>query len=119
MNSPEQTPEIMRITHHPIANLNNPTNTKITLFVQGEVDPSTAPEFNDEIRGALNNAETVDIDLDGIHFFSAAGINGLIEACAIAQRQNRTISIKNPSLIVQRLMAMTGVEQALPVEYDQ
>lgn len=120
MNSPEQTPEIMCIHNNTIANLNNPTtDTKITLFVHGEVDPLTIPQLKYEVMNALDRAESVDLDMYGVSYLGAAGLNSLDEACTIAQRQNRTITIKNPSKIVQRLMAITGLDQTLPIEYDQ
>ena len=125
MYSPEQTPEILNITRNKIDfGQFNPESGDfnaeyILLSAEGEVDMLTAPYFNTEIERAINQAKHVDLDLDGIDFFSAAGIHGLVEACAIAQRNGRNITIKNPSEIVRKLMTITGVEQALPVEYDQ
>jgi anti-sigma B factor antagonist len=112
MYSPEQTPEIMRV--HKLTN-----EHEVSLFVKGEVDAFTAPHLNREISSALDESQRVFLNLDGVSIFSAAGINGLVEASKRARANNQYLTITNPSEIVKKLMVICGVDEFLLDNHQQ
>ncbi|WP_084402220.1 STAS domain-containing protein [Lentzea albidocapillata] len=77
----------------------------------GEVDMSTAPLLAERLAGLL--AEDIDhvvLDLSGLTFLSAAGVNVLLAADRSARTRGVAISLAGCGGVVRRVLQATGVQ---------
>ena len=72
-----------------------------TLVVGGDVDLASAPA----LREALADPAVVVVDMAAVTFIDAAGLGVLIEA---HRRHRAGLTLRVPSAIVRRLLALTG-----------
>jgi anti-anti-sigma factor len=81
------------------------------IVVAGELDSFTA----DNVRNAI--AEIVDgdvlLDLDGIRFIDSSGLASIIESHLYLIERERRLVVGPRSAVVQRLLDLTGVQEAL------
>jgi anti-anti-sigma factor len=81
------------------------------IVVAGELDSFTA----DNVRNAI--AAIVDgdvlLDLDGIRFIDSSGLASIIESHLYLIERERRLVVGPRSPVVQRLLDLTGVQEAL------
>lgn len=89
--------------------------SKIIVAVEGHLDTTTAPELEEKLRECFQNADSLEIDLDGLEYISSAGLRVLLSA-------NRTMAKKggmkvtNVNEIVQEVFEVTGFTDLLDIE---
>jgi len=83
------------------------------VVVNGEImDPPDAAQLYEVVRGAVAPpATTVEIDLDGVNLFGAAGIRALLEAEQEASRRGCSVSVVAASPLVRRVLQVTSLTE--------
>jgi anti-sigma B factor antagonist len=83
------------------------------LALAGELDISSAPRLEAAVEGAVTERpELLVFELSELEFMDSAGIAVLIGA----SQQVGSVTLRNPSPIVRRVLELTGLVQVLGVE---
>jgi anti-anti-sigma factor len=86
------------------------------LTVTGELDLASAPALEDELEKAMHSsAGAVVVDLRGLDFIDSTGLSVLVKAHQRAQETNCRFGLVRGGAQVQRLLALTGLEERLTV----
>lgn len=90
---------------------------RIVVTITGEVDAEDADSLGTVLDDALEErpAQLV-VDLEGVTFCGSAGIRGLLVANATARNVGVVLLVARPSLAVERVVELTGVEQVLVID---
>jgi anti-anti-sigma factor len=87
------------------------------ITVAGEVDSSNAAELRDIFLAVLREEpQSLVLDLAELTFIDSSGLGALISANREANVQFGTVTIRNPSAFVLRLLEETGLDQRLTIE---
>ena len=86
------------------------------LVVGGDVDVFTAPRLRSSLDELAGESATVVVDLSGIKFFSAAGINELVRSARLAETQGGSLRLVGVTRHVRELLSITGVDRHLVLE---
>ncbi|MDP9328050.1 MAG: STAS domain-containing protein [Actinomycetota bacterium] len=86
------------------------------LVAAGELDLYTAPRLRDEVLATLEGGATqIALDLHDVGFIDSTGL-GILVACLkrVRERDGRLVVIAPETSPLRRLLALTGLEEALP-----
>lgn len=85
-----------------------------TLFFEGEINSSTAPEAEKELTEALQGLsfQKLVLDIEGVTYLSSAGLRVILKA----KQAYKNVSIINASLAVYDILSMTGFTNILEVK---
>lgn len=97
----------------------DPLNATTTLVdghavitIIGEVDSATCDILTSAAHVAVDGgAERLTFDLAGVEFFDSSGLSALITTRAIA-----SVTLRNPSDAVRRLIDVTGLTDVFAIE---
>ncbi len=82
------------------------------LALSGEIDAHTAPALAAAIGELSGN---VALDLAGVDFVDSSGLRVLIDAHQSVSGRGDSLSLKQPSDAVRRLLEISGVDEYLNV----
>lgn len=88
----------------------------LTVSASGELDLSTAPMLDAELRRAAGAARDIVVDLRDLAFIDSAGVHVLLRWAGESARRGREFRVIPGSERVQLVFAMTGVLQTLGIE---
>jgi anti-sigma B factor antagonist len=89
--------------------------------LRGELDLATAPRVADVLEGLAPDADGVRhvvLDLRGLTFMDARGLRELIRQNDYAHHNRHNLAIVRGREAIQRLLALTGVEELLVLVDD-
>ena len=93
-----------------------PEGERILVRVRGELDVSSATEFETKLREAIRrNPFGVTVDLGGVSFIDSMGLRALISAAMLAQTSRRELIVLWASEQVRYVIETSGVEDLLPL----
>jgi anti-sigma B factor antagonist len=90
---------------------------RVTVALTGELDISTGPQLDEELRRVEGDAPraVIVVDLRGLEFIDSSGLRVLIAADARAhQRGARLVIVRGPE-IVRRVFEVTRLDERLNV----
>ena len=92
----------------------------LCLAVAGEIDMVSTEELDEAIEHALaiNGITRVVLDMQHTTFLDSAGIRSLVLAHQAASEAGIAFQITNPSVIVRRVLEITGVFELLAQDSD-
>jgi anti-sigma B factor antagonist len=111
--------------HRPVGRADPPPALEITVrraperanvCLTGEVDMVTAAQLADALSRVLDHGcRTVEVDLSGVGFMSAAGLRVLVEADRHARRRRARLLLTRPTPACARLFTLTGLDATLTI----
>jgi anti-anti-sigma factor len=86
----------------------------LTVRLEGELDLETARELDHQLA-AIDPArlKRLVIDLSGVTFMDSRGLSSIVRAHQSAQQNGYAVVLRRGSNQVQRLFALTGVDERL------
>ncbi len=85
------------------------------IAVGGELHVSTAPDFSRLLNEAIGDGGgDVVLDLSAVEFIDSTGLMVLANAASRAGESGQSLALLRGAEPVQRLMAITGLEEHLP-----
>ena len=89
----------------------------ITIAVAGELDLATAPLFGDTFH-RLNSAQPlhVHLDLSGVNFCAAAGLNAFLAADRLLRATSGRLTLIRPSPQILRVLTITQLDEVLAID---
>jgi len=89
------------------------------IEVVGRLDSANAQRLLRVAESALaRGVQHLALDLSGVQFINSAGLRALVELAGRAARRRRGLSVLNPSERVEAVLALVGLEDALPLARD-
>ena len=86
------------------------------VTLSGELDLSCARAVADALDGLVREGADVVIDLAELRFIDSSGLSVLAVARRDAVERGGTVVLRHPSANVVKLLAISGLDQLLPVE---
>jgi anti-sigma B factor antagonist len=89
----------------------------VLVELAGELDLSTVPIFVEAIDEILGGPPTaVELDLSKLTFIDSSGVGAYVTAYRRAQAKGSRLSVGGRSPLVDRVLQLSGVEEALAAE---
>ena len=89
---------------------------QVTVRLAGEIDMVTAGDLADMLVRLLDQgSRTVELDLSGVGFLSAAGLAVLLEHDRRYRDASARLLVVRPSPVCARLFALTRLDEVLTV----
>jgi anti-anti-sigma factor len=111
-----------RLDNHDNINLiltHQQTDTADKVYVSGEIDISNIKELDTALQESIlsGSSEAVVIDMRNVGFVGIVAIRSLLSAYKAADELGKKFCLQNPSRVTQRLFNLTGLEDAVPVQF--
>lgn len=89
---------------------------KMTLFLEGRLDTSTAPLLENEIKNLLEDITLLTFNFEKLDYISSAGLRILLSCYKTLKKQGGEIIVKNPNENVTEVFEVTGFCDFLTIE---
>ncbi|WP_063781162.1 STAS domain-containing protein [Streptomyces maremycinicus] len=90
------------------------SGSRATVYLVGEIDADTAPTVGAAVQDCLRRVtDGVDIELTGVSFCDASGLNVFLAAALDAAAGGRRIRLRHATPAVHRLFDLTGTASLL------
>ena len=90
-------------------------NQKVTLYVDGRLDTTTAPKFQDALMPAFEEAEEIIVDLTKLAYMSSAGLRVLLMGQKTANAKGVSLKISGVSEEIMEIFVITGFAETLTI----
>ena len=87
----------------------------LTLFIEGRLDTTTAPEL-ETVIGDVEGLEELTLDLSKLDYISSAGLRVLLSAQKKMNKQNGTMKVTGVNETVSEIFEVTGFSDILTIE---
>ena len=87
----------------------------LTLFIEGRLDTTTAPEL-EAVIGDVEGLEELTLDLSKLDYISSAGLRVLLSAQKKMNKQNGTMKVTGVNETVSEIFEVTGFSDILTIE---
>ena len=88
-------------------------NGALTLALNGRLDTTTAPGFEEELKSSIDGVSALTLDLRGLEYISSAGLRVLLSA---QKRTAGKMKIRNVKETVAEIFDITGFSEILTIE---
>jgi anti-sigma B factor antagonist len=85
------------------------------LHVAGEVDASTAPEFEAALMQAITVGKPVVVSLGAVRYLDSSALRCLMRARSVLANRHQRLILAEPSPQVRRVIAIFGFDKAFPL----
>ncbi len=89
--------------------------SKLTVVVSGRLDTMTAPNLEQELKGALDGVSELILDFSGLEYISSAGLRVVLSAQKTMNRQG-SMKIVHASSEVRDVFDITGFSDIMTIE---
>ncbi len=93
----------------------NQNGTKLEIALEGRLDTTTAPELEKELKGCLEGATELTLDLKDLEYISSAGLRVLLSAHK-AMSKKGGMKVTHANEIVLEVFEVTGFSDILTIE---
>ncbi|MBQ6026790.1 MAG: STAS domain-containing protein [Lachnospiraceae bacterium] len=90
-------------------------STELTVYLEGRLDTVTAPQFESELKNAIEGISTLSIDCGKLEYVSSAGLRVLLSAHKIMSKQGSMV-VKNLTEEVKEIFDITGFSDILTIQ---
>jgi len=90
-------------------------NGKLLLGLAGRLDTTTAPQLQDALIPAFEEAKEILLDFAKLEYVSSAGLRVLLMGQKTAKTQGASMSIHNVSEDIMEVLDMTGFSDILTI----
>lgn len=87
----------------------------LTVFLEGRLDTTTAPELEESLKGELDGINTLYFDFSKLEYISSAGLRILLSTQKTMNKQGKMI-VKNTNETIDDIFEVTGFADILTVE---
>ena len=87
----------------------------LEVALEGRLDTMTAPELETELKGSMDGAESLVLDLSKLEYISSAGLRVLLSAHKTMSGKGG-MKVTNVNEIVREVFDVTGFADILTIE---
>ena len=91
------------------------SNEQLTVLLEGRLDTTTAPLFEEELRSNLDNIECLVLDMEKLEYLSSAGLRVVLAAQKRMSKQGQML-LKHVPEIIMDIFEVTGFVDILTIE---
>ena len=91
------------------------SNEELTVLLEGRLDTTTAPLFEEELRNNLDNIECLVLDMEKLEYLSSAGLRVVLAAQKRMSKQGQLL-LKHVPEIIMEIFEVTGFVDILTIE---
>lgn len=95
--------------------IKNNENDTLTLFIQGRLDTTTAPELEQVLQSELDGVTALRLDFADLEYISSAGLRVLLSAQKRMNKQGSMV-VCNVNETVTEVFEITGFCDVLTIE---
>jgi anti-sigma B factor antagonist len=96
-----------------------PVRDGVVARVQGEIDFSRAPDFRQELMGALQaEPPRLVLDLAGVDYMDSSGVAALVEALQAQRRRGAKLVLCNLQPKVRGIFDIARLDKVFPIAAD-
>ena len=88
--------------------------TKLTFAIEGRLDTTTAPQLEEEVKGALTGVTELVFDFSQLEYLSSAGLRVILAAQKIMNKQGRMV-IHHVNETILEVFEVTGFCEILTI----
>nr|AGS53216.1 anti-sigma F factor antagonist [uncultured bacterium contig00093] len=88
---------------------------KAVFALNGRLDTATAPQLQEALIPAFDEADIVELDFERISYISSAGLRVLLLGEKTAKMKNKSMNIVNVSEMIKQVFDMTGFSDILKI----
>ena len=91
---------------------------ELTLCLHGEIDHHVAASIREEADGLIYRyrPQNIVFDLSKIEFMDSSGLGLIMGRYALAKKLGGTVSVLNPSIRVEKIFSLAGIERIIKIE---
>ena len=90
-------------------------NGKFNFTLEGRLDTTTAPQLQDVLIPAFNEAQEINLDFSALAYVSSAGLCVLLMGQKTAQAKGTAMTISGVSDEIMQVFEMTGFADILTI----
>lgn len=94
---------------------NKVEGTKTTISLEGRLDTTTAPQFEQEVKNALAGVTELVLDLEKLDYVSSAGLRVFLSVQKLMKSQG-TMKVTHVNEDVYEIFEVTGFSEILTIE---
>ena len=87
----------------------------LKVALEGRLDPSTAPELEEEMKNALNGVTELVFDMEGLEYISSAGLRVLLSVQKVMNQQG-SMKLLHVNEVINEIFEVTGFSDILTIE---
>lgn len=92
----------------------NAENNALTVALEGRLDTTTAPQFEEELKDSLDGVTELTLDLAKLEYISSAGLRVLLSAQKQMNAQGE-MKVVNVGETVNEIFEVTGFSDILTI----
>lgn len=90
-------------------------NNKLTIYISGRVDTTTAPDLSEYLKDALNGVQELVLDLKEVDYVSSAGLRVILFAQKTMNAQGSMV-VTNVNNDIMETFELTGFTDILTIK---
>ena len=90
-------------------------NDALTVFLEGRLDTTTAPQLEAELKGSMGGVTALTIDVEKLEYISSAGLRVLLSAQKAMNKQGE-MKVIHVSSEVMEIFEVTAFSDVLTIE---
>jgi anti-anti-sigma factor len=91
-------------------------DSRVVCRLRGELDTSTTGQLRAYLAERVAEDRDVVVDLAGVTFVDSSGLGVLVGALKRFQAEGHELSLRSPTPTLLRVLEMTGLARAFPLE---
>lgn len=92
------------------------TKGHAVLYANGDIDVATSPSLHEALARALEESDSVVLDVGGVHFVDSSGLSAFVWGQRSAQQAGGSLRIRRPSPMLRRLLKVTALDSLLLID---
>ena len=93
----------------------NLEDTKLTVYLEGRLDTTTAPQLEESMKESINNVTELIMDFEKLEYISFAGLRVLLSCQKIMSKQG-SMKVIHVSDLIKEIFEVTGFIDILTIE---
>ena len=89
--------------------------TALGVALEGRLDTTTAPQLENELKDALDKADTLVLDFSKLEYISSAGLRVLLSTQKVMNRKGG-MTIRHVNDVIMEIFEVTGFIDILNIE---
>jgi anti-anti-sigma factor len=91
------------------------SNGKLVLALDGRLDTTTAPQLQDELIPAFDEAKEIELDFTKLAYVSSAGLRVMLMGQKTAKAKSVPMTVSGVSAEIMEVLDMTGFSDILTI----
>lgn len=92
------------------------SETQLTLYLEGRLDTTTAPDLEREINAQPDTVQAIILDFGNLRYLSSAGLRIILSTYKMMAGRKGRLIIRNVNPLIMEVFDATGFTDVLTIE---